>query len=421
VMLLTSDVSGCASERQSGSPIEPPLIDVDPASDAEQDDAASAEDPDGSSSVGQPDVPAPPEADAGLVVPAFDFALFDESVDAFLKANSLRGASAVVVHRDFGPLHTRGYGEYGRDRLYLIASTGKILSAGILLRLADQGLLDIDRPLSDSLTGWKGHKGSLTLAQLLSMSSGLTGLIDNPLYGPYLCQFLGSSLTDCAKEIYAADDLASRDAPDTVFHYGGGAWQLAGGVAERVSGKNWAELVEETYVTPCGTQSLGYQNQFGQSFIQGLGIGVIAYPRYFDGELSALTPTANPSIEGGAYITASDYGKILLMHLRDGRCARGSVLSPTAVERMREDRIGEVYGGDTGNDVFPGYGMGWWVSRDQPGLVVDPGMYGAASWVDEPRGYAAFVAIEGVLGLGGDQLAAELKGTLEPLFDPSSP
>ncbi|MFT3923248.1 MAG: serine hydrolase domain-containing protein [Myxococcales bacterium] len=364
------------------------------------------------------DVPAPAEPDAGLEVPAFDFTAFDEQVDAFLKANSLRGASAVVVHRDFGAVHTRGYGEYDRDRLYLIASSSKILSVGILLRLADQGLIDLDRPLRNYLTDWQGNKESLTVAQLLSMSSGLTGLMDNPLYGPYLCQFVGSSLTDCAKEIYAANDVADRDDPDTAFHYGGGAWQLAGGIAEQVSGKSWGTLVEETYVDPCGAESLGYQNQFGQSFVEGLGIGVIAYPGFFKGDISALTTTKNPSIEGGAYVTVGDYGKILLMHLRDGRCGRAQVLSPTAVKRMREDRIGEVYGGETGNDLFPGYGMGWWVSRDQPGLVLDPGMYGAAAWIDEPRGYAAFVAIEGALGMGGDELAADLKGTLEPVFGP---
>ena len=41
------------------------------------------------------------------------------------------------------------WGEFGPDRISLIASSSKQLTAGVMLALQDQGLLDLDAPLPD--------------------------------------------------------------------------------------------------------------------------------------------------------------------------------------------------------------------------------------------------------------------------------
>jgi len=53
-----------------------------------------------------------------------------------------------------------------------------------------------------------------------------------------------------------------------------------------------------------------------------------------------------------------------------------------------------VYDGSTIDPSFPGYGLGWRVSRDVPGLVQDAGAYGAVPWIDNERGCAAIIIIE---------------------------
>src|SRR5690606_36892903 len=147
------------------------------------------------------------------------------------------GASAAIVHKDLGIVHEGGYGAFAADRLYLIASSSKVLSAGVLMRLADEGLLDIDAPISDDLADWGEHKSDISVASLLSNSSRLRSLTEDSLYAPYLCQYLDSgSLLSCAESIYTADDADTRRTPDTMFAYGGAQWQLAGGIAEVVSG-----------------------------------------------------------------------------------------------------------------------------------------------------------------------------------------
>jgi len=368
---------------------------------------------------------------------SFDFRAFDDAMLKFIADHSLRGASAVIVDKDGGLVHTAGYGEFGPERSYLIMSASKILSVGVIMRLVDQGLLDIDAPIGDYVSPWGAGKPELTVAQLVSGSSGLVGVIDKVLYAPYACQASDSvTLANCAKTIYAADDAADRKPPDTEFHYGGGAWQLAGAVAEVVSGKPWAELVQETYAS-CDVPNLGYRNPLLQVTFDSnpdgsVNISGIHYPASIDGNPETLPVTQNPSIEAGAYAKVADYGKILLMHLRGGTCDRTRVLSEAAVKRMQVDRI-LTYGGSTEAQMrislakadastleraldFSGYGLGWWINRAHPGIVLDPGAFGADAWLDVGRGYGAFIAIEGRT-VHGAELAQAVKPVADAAFD----
>jgi CubicO group peptidase (beta-lactamase class C family) len=361
------------------------------------------------------------ESDSGTPAPTLDFSKYDAAVEAFVSANGLKGASGVVVHKDYGIVHTSGYGAYAVDRKYLVASSSKIVSVGVLMRLADQGLLDLDGPISKYLGTSNAGKADLEVAQLVSNSSGLVSLTDNPLYAPYLCQYVDAgTLSDCANTIYTANDAADKQPPDSSFHYGGGPWQLAGGIAEAVSGKTWSELIQETYVDPCGAGTLGYGNQFSQAFGGGGDGGglsaALSYPPFFKADPANLHPTKNPSIEGGLYSTAEDYGKILLMHLRGGLCGNTRVLSEKAVARMQEDRILQKYGGTTGSAELPGYGMGWWIDRTNTGVFADPGAYGAFPWLDLSRDYAAFLVIEAGADVGA-KLFTAVKPTLDDVFD----
>ena len=353
---------------------------------------------------------------------SLEFSKFDEALNRAISdynasapaAMKIAGASSAIVHEKLGVVHTQGYGEFKADRLYLIASSSKMLSAGVLMRLADQGKLDVDKPVATYLSNWgDAPTSNITIAQMVSNSSGMPSLSEvsaaardtTSPYASNLCEFLDAgSLETCAKTLYATPPPRK---PDTMFAYGGSQWQLAGAVAEHVSGKRWAQLIQETYVEPCGAPSLGFTNQFGRA-------GGTAYPTFFMADKANLPVTENPSIEGGAYVTAPDYAKLLLMHLRGGKCGETQVLSQAAVARMHKNRLQE-YGGKSGNETMPGYGFGFWVSPDQS-VVADPGAYGAYPLLDLKRRYAMFIVIEVTSEVGG-RLAAAVKPTLDAIFD----
>lgn len=364
--------------------------------------------PDAAPDVPQTTTPAAPaitdppttEATASVSsVPGRDFSTIGPLVQAFVDEHGLNGAGLVVVDREDGIVHEQYWGEFDADRVSFIASSSKMLTAGVLVRLADQGLLDLDAPVAEAVD-WGAGNPDITPAQLVSNSSGLVGLFPEPAYRPYLCQFLPTGdIEDCAELIFETpDDDADLAAPDTEFRYGGAQWQVAGALAEAVSGKTWAELVDETYVEPCGVDSLGYNNHFSRS-------AGFDYPAFGPSE---LPPTDNPNMEGGAYIDPPDYGRLLLMHLRGGRCDGGQVLEPASVDLTHTDRTLTAYDDAA---AAPGYAMGWWVNR-ATGRISDPGAYGAVPWLDVELGYGAYLVIEA----SGD-LGAQLSAVIEPEID----
>ena len=368
----------------------------------------SAPDPVASSTT--PASTAPPTTVPPTTVPppAYDFGAVSAIVDEFVTERGLNGAGLAIVDRDHGLVHHEHWGEFDPDRVSFIASSSKMIVAGVLMRLHDDGLLDIDAPVAD-VAEWGTGNPDITPAQLVSNSSGLGGLGPEPTYGPYLCQWLPSDdLQRCAEAIFTTDDDdADVIAPDTQFRYGGAQWQVAGAVAEVASGRSWDELIDEFYVEPCGVESLAFNNHFAQ-----FGPGGFVYPTEFDGDTSLLADTTNPNLEGGAYITSGDYAELLLMHLRGGRCDGGQVLSPEAIDRLHADRIGDVYDGSAGPGT--GYGMGWWVDRET-GRRSDPGAYGAVPWLDLEDGYGAYLVIEADSGTG-NELAALLYGPVDDVL-----
>lgn len=341
-------------------------------------------------------LPATAEPATTVAERTYDFSAIDPIVADFVSERGLNGAGLIIVDDVDGVVHEDYWGEFSADRISLVASSSKMVTAGVLLRLQDDGLLDMGAPVAD-VAPWGVGNPTITPAQLVSNSSGLPGLTEGLTIGPYLCQYgAAGTLQSCVEAIYTTpDDDARVVAPDTEFDYGGAQWQVAGAVAELASQKSWAELIDEIYVQPCELEALGFNNHFSQ-----IGVGGFTYPTEFDGDPATLQPTENPNMEGGMYVTTGDYAKLLLMHLRGGMCGDEAVLSPAALDAMHSDRIAEVYDGDA-YSPDTGYGMGWWVDRAS-GRISDAGAYGSVPWLDLEDGYGAFLVIEADSGTGGE-------------------
>jgi CubicO group peptidase (beta-lactamase class C family) len=352
-----------------------------------------------------------------------DFGPFERELQAFIdETEGIQGAGAIVVHRDKGVVYKHAFGGFSEDRVYLVASSSKIVTVGIMMKLVDAGLLDIEEPISDYVT-WAGHNGGLKLRQLVSNSSGLPGLLSGPDSSVYLtnyvCQFTPTgTLRECAEQVLATDVGADAIPPDTEFRYGGAQWQAAGGVVEAVAGKPWRDLVRETFIEPCGLTQFGYAHPTWSTDL--------SYPTDIQGRAENVAASENPSMEAGVFTNLDDYAKILSIHLSGGVCGWGSsakqVLSKSAVEAMRVDYVAgygqRAWLGFPGAETLEGYGMGWWIDRKNPGIFVDEGAWGATPWIDLNRGYAAFIVIENNF-TNGDIARRRTQPMLEAAFDAS--
>lgn len=275
------------------------------------------------------------------------------------------GKCYVVIHEDGKAVYAKGYGGYTGSTRQLIASCSKWLSAAVLMSLVDEGKIKLSDSVGKYLPVFTTyHKGSITIAQLFSHTSGFPG---NSTQG-YETNVL-STLALAADGI--AKNVALLNPPGTSFYYGGVSMQVAGRICEVASGKDWKTLAAEKIFTPCGMTATDF----------GL--------------------TANPQIGGGARSTPDDYIRFLDMLMNKGVTTDGKrVLSEAAVAAMEESQTTHAAIAYTpypaawlGTNDF--YGIGNWRDVTGPGGTLiensSPGAFGSHPWINRGKKRTGFI------------------------------
>ena len=93
-----------------------------------------------------------------------------QTIKTFVDRNQLNGAGFVVVDRDRGVIYHNHWGEFSPDRISLIASTSKVISAGVLVHLHDQGILNLEAPIGQVID-YAGRLGGITPCLLYTSPS----------------------------------------------------------------------------------------------------------------------------------------------------------------------------------------------------------------------------------------------------------
>ena len=168
---------------------------------------------------------------------------------------------AVLVSRDGRIIYQGGFGwadlekktPVSAETKFRIGSVSKHFTAAAILRLAEEGKLAVTDPLEKFFPGFP--KG-VTLHQLLTHTSGIRSYTDKP-------DFMGK----VNRPVTPADLIASfqNDPPDFApgegFHYNNSAYFLLGEIVAKVSGKSFADYLQDTFFGPLGMKDSGiYQN-----------------------------------------------------------------------------------------------------------------------------------------------------------------
>lgn len=152
----------------------------------------------------------------------------------------------VVLEQGFG-LADLGTGEAMTPRhRFRVASHSKSFTAAGLLRLREQGRIALDDAVGKHVPGLHPEVASVTLAQLLSHSAGLTR--DGTVQGAF------SDQRPFATREEMLADLAGgpRIPPNTRFKYSNHGFALAGMAAEAVTGLAWPEWIRREVLEPFG-------------------------------------------------------------------------------------------------------------------------------------------------------------------------
>jgi CubicO group peptidase (beta-lactamase class C family) len=136
------------------------------------------------------------------------------------------------------------------DTLMQIGSVTKVLNATLIMSLVEEGVLDLDEPVSTCIPQFRvadrEASTTLTVRHLLSMSSGL----DN---GPY-CYF-GESDEALKQYVEGLSSLPQMFEPGKYFGYSNAGVCIAGHAASVVAGESWEELLRQRVLEPAGVES----------------------------------------------------------------------------------------------------------------------------------------------------------------------
>lgn len=254
-------------------------------------------------------------------------------VEQTMQENQIPGA-AVLVMKDGEVLVSQGYGKTASDdtgapvtsdTLFRIASVSKLLTGTVLMRLAEAGLLDLDLPITHYIPWFKTSDETatplITTRMLLSHTSGMpTGD----------CHPDDRTLEDYIRNTVPTLPVLFR--PGTAYSYGNHGLNIAGFVAETVTGKPFAELMQDWLLDPLGMTQTTYDPERAkqQAF-------ALPHARK-DGLLLPSTSFSDYAANYPSYYAFSslrDLTKFARLHLEFG----APLMDADSVREMRKEQI----------------------------------------------------------------------------------
>ncbi|MFD3513179.1 serine hydrolase domain-containing protein [Streptomyces sp. NPDC058657] len=144
----------------------------------------------------------------------------------------------------------------GSETQYRIGSITKPFTAVLVMRMRDEGLLDLADPLEKHLPGT--GVGDVTLFQLLGHTAGLAA--ETP--GPWWERTPGDLRPELADVLGDVHGQEARPHPSgRVHHYSNPGYTLLGSLVEAVRGVPWADAVREEITGPLGLTRTSAQPQ----------------------------------------------------------------------------------------------------------------------------------------------------------------
>ena len=271
---------------------------------------------------------------------------------------------AVGIVRDQELQWCHGYGladiESGRPvnehTLFLVASISKTFTATAIMRLRDEGKLRLDDPVTrfipefESVLNPFGPIHDVTLLRLLTHRSGLIG--ESPTGHWTTTRF------PTREEVLASiPKLKIAIEPDSEFKYSNLAFALLGEVVSRVSGRSFAEYVENTILRPLEMRTSTFL--LTPAARELMATGYLPHP-YDDVPEQSQVPDDFGGYNSAAGLRSSvvDLAKWLSLQFRTKapKTADNQVIGGGSLSSMHRVRWVE-------RDWITGYAMTWWATR----------------------------------------------------------
>ncbi len=261
-------------------------------------------------------------------------ARIDQFLARHLKEIPVPGFSAVVV-KDGKVIFSRGYGVevLGQSRPLTsrspiaIGSQTKSFTAVALMRLVEQGKVDLDQPVVKYLPWFRTadrRGGEITIRMLITNTSGL----------PSQDRWLFDRDSDEGAIERGVRDLSRVPlvrAPGKSFEYANENWTVAGAVITAVTGKPYSTYLQDDVLGPLG------MSHSSTALARFPAIGALwGHLATMDGVVPARPRFIAVALPAGSElrVSADDMGKYLAMFLNYGRTDSGRLLSEASVRKL---------------------------------------------------------------------------------------
>lgn len=341
---------------------------------------------------------------------------------ASLSVLSIRGGR-VAYQRQFGMRSIDEGLPATPETMYRIASISKLVTTLGVMRLVEQGKLDLDVDASSylgfSLRNPAYPEQPVSLRMLLSHTSSLRD-------GGGYSWGVGTSLREAMRDTqgkWDADNL-----PGAYFAYANLNFGVVGTIMEAVAGERFDRLMRRLVLDPLHLG--GGFNPSAMPLEQWRNIATLYRKRASDGgpwiasgqwiaqvddyavrapvplaAIDSYKPGANGTVfspTGGLRISAADLGKIMLMMLDQGRADGKSFLTPASLKVMTTPQWRYQPGrpnGDTYHGLFTQWGLGvqqFESRRGRGSSLVESGGFDAAGHLGEAYGLLSVFAFDAV-------------------------
>lgn len=232
-----------------------------------------------------------------------------EQIDALLtKYHELRQFNGSVLVAEHGEvIYKKGFGYANMpwdvpntpDTKFRIGSVTKQFTAALILKLVEQGKLDLQGTITDYLPDYPKAQGErVTIHHLLTHTSGIPSYTGLPGF-----------MRDNARNPYEPDSLTAVFAhlplefePGSEWRYNNSGYILLGVIIEKITGQPYDEVLRTWILDPLGLDDTGYEHN--ADVIERAASG---YVRTIDGYANApYLDTSVPYAAGMMYSTVED-------------------------------------------------------------------------------------------------------------------
>lgn len=224
-----------------------------------------------------------------------------------------------------------------RNSVFQVSSLSKWVSAFGIMKLVEDGRLDLDAPVSKILTRWQLPPGSfnndeVTVRRLLSHTAGLTdGLGYSGFETGRPVQSIEQSLTKAADaDKGISGEVRVGNQPGSEFKYSGGGYTILQLVVEEVTGQSFASYMKEAIFDPLNMVHSSYTWEDSSDY---------KLAEFYNSDGSKAGHYRYTSLAATSlYTSLSDMELFFQAHLKgkNSEPPGRKVVKPETIEKMRE-------------------------------------------------------------------------------------